>query len=55
MQSFVETDTDAAEDKMLQNMYRVIIKYCVFFKDFKIFRTLACFPSVSVSVHTLGR
>ena len=37
--------------------YRVFIKYCVFSKDFKIFRTLAvfCFPSVSVCVHTPGR
>ena len=39
-------------------IYRVFIKYCVFFsEDFKIFRTLAflCFPSVSVCVHTPGR
>ena len=37
--------------------YRVFIKYCVFFEDFKIFRTLAflCFLSVSVYVHTTGR
>ena len=34
-------------------MYRVFIKYCVFFQYLKIFRTLAllCFPSVSVCVH----
>ena len=39
-------------------MYRVFIKYCVFFRRFwNIFRTLAslCFPSVSVCVHTPGR
>ena len=38
-------------------IYRVFIKYCVFSKDFKIFRTLAflCFPLVSVCVHTTGR
>ena len=37
--------------------YRVFIKYCIFLKDFKIFRTLAffCFPSVSVCVHTHTR
>ena len=30
------------------------IKYCVFSKDFRLFRTLVllCFPSVSVCVHT---
>ena len=34
--------------------YRVFIKYCAFFEDFKIFRTLAflCFPSASVCTHT---
>ena len=34
--------------------YRVFIKYCVFFDDFKIFWTLAflCFPSVSVCAQT---
>ena len=39
------------------HMYRVFIKYCVFFGRFKIFRTLAffCFPSDSVCVHTPGR
>ena len=38
-------------------MYRVFIKYCVFFKDFKIFWTFAflCFPSSSLCVHTPGR
>ena len=38
-------------------MYRVFMKYCIFFEDFKIFRTLAflCFPSVSVWVYTTGR
>ena len=37
--------------------YRVFIKYCVFFKDFRIFLTLVflCFPLVSVCVHTPGR
>ena len=37
--------------------YRVFIKYCVFSKDFRIFRTLVflCFPLVSVCVHTPGR
>ena len=37
--------------------HRVVIKYYVFFEDFKIFRTLAflCFLSVSVCVHTPGR
>ena len=36
---------------------RVFIKYCVFLKYFKIFRTLVflCFPLVSVCVHTAGR
>ena len=34
--------------------YRVFIKYCVFFENLKLFRTLAflCFPPVSVCVHT---
>ena len=34
--------------------YRVFIKYCVFFEDSKIFRTLSflCFPSVSVCTQT---
>ena len=38
-------------------LYRVLIKYCVFFEDFKIIRTLVflCFLSVSVCVHTPGR
>ena len=38
-------------------MYKVFIKYCVFFGDFKIFLTLAFlrFPSVSLCVHTPGR
>ena len=37
--------------------YRVFIKFCVFSKEFRIFRTLVflCFPSVSVCVHILGR
>ena len=38
-------------------LYRVLIKYCVFFEDFKIFRTFAflCFLSVSVCVCTHTR
>ena len=38
-------------------IYRVFIKYCVFSKDFKLFRTLAfiCFPSWSVCVNIPGR
>ena len=38
-------------------IYRVLIKYCVFSEDFKIFLNLAflCFPSVPVCVHTPGR
>ena len=41
-------------EKSPMGSYRVLIKYCVFFEDFKIFRTLSflCFPSVSVCVHT---
>ena len=36
--------------------YRVFIIYCVFFKNFKIFRTLTflCFPSASACVRTKG-
>ena len=42
---------------LLPTMYRVFIKYCVFFEDFQIFRSLAflCFPLVSrqfVYTHT---
>ena len=35
-------------------IYKVFIKYCVFSKDFRIFRTMdfLCFPLVSVCVHT---
>ena len=36
----------------IMTRYSLLIKYCVFFEDFKIFRTLAflCFVSVSVCV-----
>ena len=42
--------------KLICFLYRVFIKYCVLFQDFKIFRSLVylCFPSMSVCVHTPG-
>ena len=42
---------------LVVSKYRVFIKYCVFFEDFKIFRTLTslCFPSVSLCVHKPGK
>ena len=50
-------ESGAFESKLWHTFYRLFIKYCVFFGDFKIFRTLAFlwFPSVSVCVHTPGR
>ena len=36
-----------------RKIYRVFLKYCVFFEDFEIFRSL--FPSVLMCVHTPDR
>ena len=45
-------------DRFRYSPATISIKYCVFFQDFEIFRTLAflCFPSVSVcDTHQAGR
>ena len=62
-QYFIEVGFNTFERAQLHvNFVKVIQKmnfltYCVFSKDFRIFRTLAflCFPLVSVCVHTPGR
>ena len=52
-QTYLE-ETEAVIPICIILNYALLIKYFVFSKDFKIFRTLAslCSPSVSVCVHT---